>query len=163
MCTRTLRLQCSAILISLLLSLNSYAVCILHVDRAATGENNGSSWENAYNYLQDALYTASIIDCPAEIHIAKGTYYPDDFTLLDRPSMGRNETFELCGGTVLLGGYAGVTTKYPDRRDIDAFKTILCGDLNSDDRHFYCTNEMIDDPYRSENCYHVVTIPKSCY
>ena len=52
---------------------------IIYVDVDAKGANDGSSWADAYNYLQDALMMA-----PAgiEIRIAEGTYKPDQFVKL---------------------------------------------------------------------------------
>ena len=35
---------------------------IIYVDADAIGANDGSSWANAFNYLQDALITASAGD-----------------------------------------------------------------------------------------------------
>ena len=47
---------------------------IIYVDDDASGANNGTSWVDAYNYLQDALVSASSGD---EIRVAQGTYTPD--------------------------------------------------------------------------------------
>jgi len=47
---------------------------VIYVDDDAAGANNGSSWANAFNYLQDALEVAESGD---EIRVAQGTYKPD--------------------------------------------------------------------------------------
>ena len=60
---------------------------IIYVDADAIGLNNGSSWTNAYNYLQDALTDANSSPKPVEIRAAQGTYKPD---------MGLNQTPGCC-------------------------------------------------------------------
>jgi len=50
---------------------------IIYVDSAANGLNNGTNWDDAYLYLQDALTSGSTGAC-SEIWVAKGTYYPDE-------------------------------------------------------------------------------------
>jgi len=74
---------------------------VIYVDEDATGTYDGASWENAYNFLQDALMFAGAGD---EIRVAHGVYKPDDFVLSDRPSRGREETFQLVNGVTLKGG-----------------------------------------------------------
>ena len=46
---------------------------VIFVNHAASGSNNGTSWTNAYNLVQDAIDNASSGD---SIFIAKGTYLP---------------------------------------------------------------------------------------
>ena len=55
---------------------------ITYVDTDAIGANDGSSWENAYNYLQDALVDANSMPKPVEIRVAQGTYKPDQGALV---------------------------------------------------------------------------------
>ncbi len=119
---------------------------VIYVDVNAEGNNDGSSWTNAYRYLQDALAEADSADKPVEIRAAKGTYKPDQggtTTAGDRAA-----TFGLDNGITLRGGYAGNGEVNPDARDIDAHKTILTGDLYGNDYGFSNNNE---------NSYHVVT------
>ncbi|MBN2588324.1 MAG: hypothetical protein JXA96_00560 [Sedimentisphaerales bacterium] len=98
---------------------------IIYVDDDASGLNDGSSWENAYVYLQDALYKAqsllvsddSIPETSSEepnttrieIRVAQGIYTPDK---------GENvfiediyESFELLNGVTILGGFWGLGTQ----------------------------------------------------
>ena len=126
----------------------------LYVDADATGANDGTNWENAYYYLQDALMFAAAGD---EIRVAQGVYRPDDFVLSDRPSLGRAETFQLIDGVTLKGGYAGLGEADPNARNIELYETILSGDLDSNDVELPEPCDLIDDPSRAENCYHVVT------
>lgn len=45
---------------------------IIYVDDDAAGSKDGSSWDNAYVYLQDALADANSAIEPIEIHVAQG-------------------------------------------------------------------------------------------
>ncbi|HLB75271.1 MAG TPA: lamin tail domain-containing protein, partial [Sedimentisphaerales bacterium] len=54
---------------------------IKYVDADAAGDNNGSTWQDAFNYLQDALSAARLGD---EIWVAQGVYKPDQDT--DNPT-----------------------------------------------------------------------------
>ena len=127
---------------------------VFFVDIDAGGANDGSSWADAYNYLQDALMMVPSGD---EIRIAEGTYKPDQFVLSGRPSLGRMETFQLTNGVAIRGGYAGFGEPDPDARDIDVYKTILSGDLNGDDVEVNDPCDLLTEPSRADNCYHVVT------
>jgi parallel beta-helix repeat protein len=130
---------------------------VIYVDDDATGANNGSSWQNACKYLQDALAAAVSGD---EIRVAEGAYKPDQKSPAPLPprrsvlsysaSAGdRIATFQLKNGVTIKGGYAGLDATEPDVRDIDLYETILSGDLNGDDGPSFTNN--------TENSYHVVT------
>lgn len=138
------KIRPAAITILFLAVLPSYGRTI-YVARDAIGENNGASWKDAYNYLQDALAFAQPGD---EVRVAGGVYVPDQFVLSERPNIGRKETFLPDCHVTLRGGYAGPSHPDPNERDIYAHETILSGDLNGDD-HTGGDN--------SENSYNVVT------
>lgn len=46
---------------------------VIYVDDGVTGANDGSSWMDAYNYLQDALTDAKGSEKPVEIRVAQGS------------------------------------------------------------------------------------------
>jgi hypothetical protein len=49
----------------------------IYVDDDANGLNNGTSWQNAYKFLQDALADSNSSVKPVEIRVAEGIYKPD--------------------------------------------------------------------------------------
>ncbi|MHC4147973.1 MAG: right-handed parallel beta-helix repeat-containing protein [Planctomycetota bacterium] len=114
----------------------------IRVDLDATGGNDGSSWADAYNELQSALAAASSGD---DVDVAQGVY---------RPALAggeRGATFQLINGVSVRGGYAGFGEADPNARDIEAYETVLSGDIGGDD---------VGDCYdvsRADNSYHVVT------
>jgi len=117
---------------------------IMYVDGDAPGANNGSSWHDAFNNLQDALAIAGSGD---RIIVAQGTYRPDQgigITLGDRFA-----TFRLRSGVAIEGGYAGFAEPDPDARDVDAYPTILTGDLSGNDGPDFAGN--------AENTIHIIT------
>jgi predicted outer membrane repeat protein len=128
---------------------------VIYVDAAAAGANDGSSWENAYIYLQDALTDANDFDRSVEIRVAQGIYKPDRG--IGIAISHRESTFELISNLNLKGGYGGVSSSDPNTRDIELYETILSGDLNGDDATVYDAQDMLDDVTRAENSYHVVT------
>ena len=138
----------------LLLMVSTALAQTIYVDADATGSNNGSSWIDAYNYLQDALMFASAKD---EIRVAQGVYRPDEFVLSDRPNQGREETFQLINGVTIKGGYAGFGEADPNARDFEVYETILSGDLDGNDVDVNDSADLLDEPTRAENSYHVVT------
>ncbi|MCP4710996.1 MAG: right-handed parallel beta-helix repeat-containing protein, partial [Planctomycetes bacterium] len=126
----------------------------IFVDDSATGANNGTSWADAYVYLQDALVATS----SGEIWVAKGTYKPDagDGQLLGN----RYATFQLKNGVTIYGGFAGnedpLTFDLADR-NFAMNQTILSGDLDENDLEIIDPLDLLDDPTRANNSFHVVT------
>ncbi len=125
---------------------------ILFVDDDAPPSGNGSSWDTAYRFLQDALTEAGGGGI-AEIHLGQGMYYPDRDEAnpkgtCDPGPCDREATFQLINGVALMGGYAGIGAKDPDARDIELYETILSGDLLGNDGPDFQDND--------ENSYHVL-------
>ena len=122
---------------------------VIYVDDSAIGANDGTSWTDAYNYLQDALADANTASKPVEIRAAQGIYTPDQgagFTQGDR-----NAVFQLINDVTVLGGFAGFGAMEPDTRYIEAYKTILSGDLAGDDADVENPNELSGHPTKAEN------------
>ncbi|MBN2270046.1 MAG: hypothetical protein JXN61_05495, partial [Sedimentisphaerales bacterium] len=71
---------------------------VIYVDADTAGTNDGSSWADAYKYLQDALTDANIAEKPVEIRVAQGTYRPDEDTLHPDGTGDREATFQLING-----------------------------------------------------------------
>jgi hypothetical protein len=116
----------------------------IHVDAAATGQNNGETWDDAYTDLQTALQNAESGDV---IYVAGGTYrtYEAD------PAENRGASFVIGPSVSLEGGYAGhANPSDPYERDIELYETILSGDQKGDDGPDF-TN-------RTDNSYHVVIV-----
>lgn len=111
-----------------------------------TGNNDGSSWENAYQGtggLSEALYEASQDESIQYILVAKGTYIPsrrgDNYE--KGAADDKNNTFVLVEGVQVLGGFAGTET-HIDERNRGENQTILSGETG--DNNIY------------NNCYHVL-------
>jgi hypothetical protein len=122
----------------------SFAEQIIYVDGDANGLNNGSSWVNAYKYLQDGLTVAQSGD---EIWVAEGTYKPDEGA--GQEPNDREATFQMKSGVAIYGGFPSASEpnlsdpNWNDR-DPNAHETILSGNINR--------------PWQTtDNSYHVVT------
>ena len=132
----------------------------IYVDAEAVGANDGSSWADAFNYLQDALTTASAGD---EIRVAEGTYKPNQ-GLLPLPGQGprtpgeegRSATFELKSGLTIKGGFAGFGAAEPNMWDPGVYETILSGDLNDDDADVNNPHDYFYEPIRADNSVNVI-------
>ncbi|MGB6297827.1 MAG: hypothetical protein WBF90_16810, partial [Rivularia sp. (in: cyanobacteria)] len=91
---------------------------ILKVNLNATGSNNGTSWDNAYQDLQSAINAATSGD---QIWVAADTYTPGDT---------RENSFELKDGVKIYGGFTGKEENLNDR-DIKNNVTILSGNIGT--------------------------------
>ncbi len=119
---------------------------IIRVDKNAPSMigPDGSSWTKAYRNLHDGLAAAQPGDT---VWVADGTYVPDKG--LDVKSGDRTASFVIPSDVTVLCGYAGYGASNPDARTVDAYPTILSGDLNGDDLWGILNI--------SENSYHVVS------
>jgi len=138
---------------------------VIYVDASAAEGNDGSSWKDAFNYLRDALVTASAGD---EIRVAEGTYKPNQGLIesysgpsgggpLPPGEEGRSATFELNSGVTVKGGFAGFGAADPNERDTEAYQTILSGDLNGDDADVSNPPDFFYEPTRADNSVNVIT------
>ena len=118
-------------------------------DSMPSDDGDGTSWTEAFKYLQDALAVAIASD---EIWIAAGVYKPDD-GLANPPA---NVGFELNEGVTIRGGYAGRMASLPysdyyhSEQNLLRYRTTLSGDIGGDDGPNF-TN-------RDDNSYHVVKV-----
>jgi len=108
------------------------AQSVIYVDVSASGNNDGSSWTDAYVGLQDALSSAGAEDT---IWVAQGTYKPTTNT-------DRTIYFEIPDEVAVYGGFDG-TEGQLNQRDIENNQTVLSGDIGT-----------VDDS--TDNSYHVV-------
>jgi hypothetical protein len=129
------------LVIHLIVAATCQAGRVLYVNAAATGNNHGDSWPNAYTNLQNALNIAQNGD---EIWVAAGTYKP---STRSSPSDPRSAAFRSYNAASIYGGFAGGETAR-DQRDWTANVTTLSGDvLGNDDG---------TPDGRSDNCYLIV-------
>lgn len=115
---------------------------IIYVKENGAGNEDGTSWANAFATLQEALEIATEGKL---IWIAEGTYYPTkDRSGNDNPADARTKTFQMKNGVEIYGGFAGNEAADFDirNRDFSANETILSGDLGA-----------IGD--KTDNAYHV--------
>lgn len=89
------------------------------VKHDAMGNNDGTSWGNAYTDLHDALANHP----ESEIWIASGIY---------TPASTPNNFFEISSVVSLYGGFAGMESDLSER-NLEDNLTVLSGDINQDD------------------------------
>ncbi|NOG54991.1 MAG: right-handed parallel beta-helix repeat-containing protein [Planctomycetes bacterium] len=90
---------------------------------AVSGNNDGSSWADAYVSLQDALAGGQ----GTEVWVAAGTYAPAP------PNGSQALAFALRDNLGIYGGFSG-TENAREQRDPVMHETVLSGDLNGDDQ-----------------------------
>lgn len=123
-----------------------YCPSPIYVDRdATTGNNDGTSWANAFTDLQDGLALARTC-APLEVWVATGVY---------TPGLSRSDTFTLTSGVQLYGGFAATETVRTER-NWEANVTVLSGDIAGDDT--IDANSVVTDTVNisGSNNYHVV-------
>src|SRR5690606_26465970 len=99
---------------------------VIYVKAGADETGDGTSWENAFPDLQDALEEAVEGD---QIWIAAGTYVPTGNGSVDNERLVH---FRMKDGVEIYGGFAGdedPTDFDLNERDFELNETILSGDL----------------------------------
>jgi len=128
-----------------------------YVDIGVSASDDGSNWDQAFKYLQEALAAAGPGD---EIWVAKGVYEPTDFG-----AGGRAASFVLRTGVTLYGGFASGDYD-PAARDPRLKPAVLSGDLSGNDQSTCESDDdcvpggpqaCVDGLCRGDNSYHVVT------
>ena len=105
---------------------------VVYVDTDASGDDDGSSWADAYTDLQDAMTKPNVASpdydpATCEIWVAEGSYKPDQCTSC---SGNRTSTFTLVEGVSVYGGFDGTETA-KNQRDPQDNETILTGLIGS--------------------------------
>lgn len=118
---------------------------VLYVEGNSAGARDGTTWADAYDDLQDALAAALVGD---EVWVAEGRYVPS--------VSAQTATFQLKSGVGLYGGFSG-TEDQRGQRDPVANKTILSGDLRSNDVEVSSPLALRGHVSRLDNSFHVVT------
>jgi len=136
---------------------------IIYVDDDGWADGDGSSWENAYRYVQDALTDSRTATEPVEIRVAGGIYKPDRSAAHPDGSGDREAEFSLDDAVSLRGGFAGRGTADPNQRDTAAYATILSGDLAGDDCEVSDPCDRVTEPSRWDNSRHLVRINGSTH
>ncbi|MCH2107245.1 MAG: hypothetical protein MK291_11460, partial [Planctomycetes bacterium] len=134
------KLSGSRLLFGLLLLSGSANADVLYVDaNLFSGNNDGTSWANAYfgpNGLQAAIAASSSGD---EIWCADGIYRPTQGT-------SRTVSFVPKNGVSIYGGFNGTESSLDERPAFGVAASVLSGDLAGNDASGSV----------SENSYHVV-------
>ncbi|MBD5778021.1 hypothetical protein IEN85_00745 [Pelagicoccus sp. NFK12] len=112
------------------------AQTVFYVDAEAEGSGDGSSWEDAFADLQEALLAASAGD---EVWVKRGVYYPT-------VGSERSASFVIAADIAVYGGFSGGEVAR-DEREADPRRngSVLSGDIGV----------RFED---ADNCYHVVRI-----
>ncbi|MFG0286121.1 MAG: right-handed parallel beta-helix repeat-containing protein, partial [Phycisphaerales bacterium JB039] len=110
----------------------------LYVDDDALFGGTGTSWDEAFPYLQDALAAARLDPAVQEIRIAGGIYSPDwdsAGAITPGDQFARFQIETTGAGLSMRGGYRGLAGGGdPDDRDPALFETELSGDLLRNDQ-----------------------------
>jgi hypothetical protein len=126
----------------------------IYVDAGAGSGGDGTSWNNAYNSLQDAMDAANTED---EIWVASGTYkLTKDHTGITSPTDPRDKNFHLAKDLKIYGGFFGNEKLFSDR-NTKVHETILSGDFSGDDV-VAGTGYSLTITNNDENAYHVLIL-----
>ncbi|UCF42779.1 MAG: hypothetical protein JSV99_09335, partial [Planctomycetota bacterium] len=122
----------------------------------APGPGDGTSWYDAYKYLQDALAEANSVPKPVEVWVAEQTCTPDTNFANQAGSGDRQATFQLLSNVGIYGGFPSGGGSWAQRKP-QLYETTLSGDLDSNDVQGLDPCDLLDHLSRAENSFHVVT------
>lgn len=113
----------------------------IFVKQDATGVKDGTSWNDAYIDLQNALDSAVAGE---QIWVASGTYIP-------KGTIAQERHFIVLTPVEIFGGFAGTELSLKEREP-EKNKTILDGDVNGNDTPGNFTSN------RGDNAHHILII-----
>jgi hypothetical protein len=93
---------------------------VIYIKQDATGNSDGSSWDDAFTDLQQALSSSEEGD---ELWIAQGTYFPT-------ADADRSASFHMKSGQKWYGGFVGFEDNEKQRR-ISRNPTVLSGNIGN--------------------------------
>jgi uncharacterized repeat protein (TIGR01451 family) len=96
-----------------------YGGPVIYVDPNATGFDNGTSWGDAFKSLSEAMASAWLCDCDAQLWLKQGTHRPGTTV-----NVGNNMS--------IYGGFAGTEPTVGQRPTGDGHVTTISGDTNGD-------------------------------
>ncbi len=110
---------------------------IIYVDENASGAKNGTSWTDAYRYLQDALVSGpGFYEPDVEVWVAAGIYRPDQADYNPDVTGDATDSFGLWDRVRVYGGFSGSGLETDrDQRSWISNKTYMSGDLGGDNSY----------------------------
>jgi hypothetical protein len=141
------------LLLTLLCLCTTYTLAtasIFYVKKTGNDSNTGKSWATAWLTLQKALDVANNGD---QIWVAEGVYFPDEGA--NNTDNDRTAAFQIKNGVAVYGGFFGLEVNLSDRISTNT-GTILSGDLKKNDTPNIPLQQLLTDPSRDDNAFHVV-------
>ena len=114
----------------------------IYVNKSAPSGGDGTSWENAFQFIHDALNLTES-SRGDEVWIAKGTYYPDEGIGITNNDTTLAAAFNLKDAVSVYGGFSGVETNI-NERNLALNKTIISGSVSTNE-------DLTSIPYDSYN------------
>ncbi len=115
----------------------------IFVDIDATGNNDGTSWADAFTSLQDGIDAAENSPIADSVWVAEGTYKPD--------ASSRSVSYLIqADGVKIFGGFEGTESSF-SQRNVANNPTIISGDLSDNDNpndHNYTSLFRADNSYK---------------
>jgi hypothetical protein len=95
---------------------------VIYVLTGASGSNDGTSWADAYDDLQDAIADANLTTGADLICVAEGTYYP---------GVSRTDKFVVSAGISVVGGYDALNSDDWRTPTGNPEMTVLSGEIGT--------------------------------